>query len=94
MGYFSNGTEWEFYEAEYCTRCAHVDGPDGKSGCPIVFLHMLHNYDECNKEDSFLHVLIPRRKDGYGNEKCTMFFDKALKPLFVEANQDTPASRR
>lgn len=70
MGYFSNGTEGEMYELQYCIKCIHNMDPD--KGCPILFLHMMHNYDECDKEDSFLHVLIPRGKD-HGNERCSMF---------------------
>ncbi|MGI9485425.1 MAG: hypothetical protein ACR2RF_05995 [Geminicoccaceae bacterium] len=76
MGYFSNGTEGMAYEARYCDRCIHQNGPDGNGGCQVWLLHMLHNYEECNKEDSFLHILIPLTKDGLGNEQCTMFIDK------------------
>lgn len=73
MGYFSNGTEGMMYESEFCSRCVHQNGPDGESGCAVWLLHMLHNYEECNKPDSFLHTLIPRRKDDLGNEQCAMF---------------------
>jgi hypothetical protein len=38
---------------------------------------MIHNYEECNKKDSILHLLIPRSSDGPWNDKCTMFFGKA-----------------
>jgi len=71
MGYFSNGTEGMCYEEDYCSRCIHnnKDGPY----CPVWTLHMLHNYDECNKPDSFLHMLIPRSNDGLVNEQCRMF---------------------
>jgi len=68
MGYFSNGTEGEVYGEQYCSRCVH-----GQK-CPVMLLHLLHNYDECNNEESMLHVLIPRSKDGVGNEQCAMFF--------------------
>ena len=27
MGYFSNGTEGDMYEAQYCDKCQHQDGP-------------------------------------------------------------------
>jgi hypothetical protein len=37
-------------------------------------LHFLHNYEECNNEDSFLHSLIPR--NGIKNEQCRMFWAK------------------
>jgi hypothetical protein len=78
MGYFSNGTGGEIYEEEFCENCANWD--DG--GCAVMLAHMLHNYDECNKPDSILHLLIPRSKDGLGNEKCRMFR--------AEAPEDTP----
>lgn len=70
MGYFSNGTEGESYHEEYCAKCLH---DQQENGCPIWFLHNLHNYEECNKPDSFLHVLIPRSKENSGNEICSMF---------------------
>ncbi len=69
MGYFSNGTSNEIYMEEYCSRCVHQKLDDG--GCSVMFLHFLHNYDECNNKESMLHVLIPR--DGLKNEECTMF---------------------
>ena len=71
MGYFSNGAEGEDYEAQYCAQCRHYE-----KGCAILEAHMLYNYDECNKEDSILHLLIPRAKDGPGNEQCKMFIQR------------------
>jgi len=76
MGYFSNGTEGECYEAAYCDRCIHQDGPDGESGCAIWLAHLMHNYDECNKPDSILHLLIPLSKNGHGNEQCLLFHER------------------
>ena len=35
MGSFSNGTEGEIYQEEYCYKCIHEDG------CPIWDLHFL-----------------------------------------------------
>jgi|SRR6185503_10700741 len=67
MGYFSNGTEGMMYEDRYCDKC--VNAPD----CWILLQHLMRNYEECNKPDSILHVLIPRSKDGLGNEQCVMF---------------------
>lgn len=55
------------YQEHYCSKCVH----DEKQSCPVWLLHLLHNYEECNKPDSFLHVLIPRTKTGNG--QCTMF---------------------
>lgn len=76
MGYFSNGTEGMMYEAEYCDHCIHQDGPDGQSGCAVWLAHMLRNYEECNNDNSILHLLIPRSKDHLSNEQCAMFLKK------------------
>ena len=73
MGYFSNGTEGAEYEDEHCEKCAH----NIEDGCPILLLHLLYNYDECNKKDSFLHVLIPRDDKGQ-NMQCSMFIESAV----------------
>lgn len=72
MAYFPNETSFEFYEAEYCQHCVNntKKGEDHYC-CPIQTLHLLFNYEECSKEDSFLHMLIPR--DGIENKECTMF---------------------
>lgn len=61
------------YEAEYCDHCVHQPEAPDDGGCPILLLHGLYNYDECNNDDSMLHVLIPRTEDGIGNKQCTMF---------------------
>lgn len=85
MGYFSNGSEGEFYYEEYCSRCVHDDPEKGKH-CPIWNLHLLHNYEECNNKESFLHVLIPRNK-GF-NDACTMFVERAaMRDLFPPASE-------
>lgn len=74
MGYFSNGCEGESYFAHYCERCVHMPKRPEDGGCPVWGLHLIHNYDECNKDDSFLHVLIPRTPDKLYNEQCAMFY--------------------
>lgn len=70
MGYFANGCEGEAYEEKYCQKCIHY------IGCTVYYAHLEHNYNECNNENSILHILIPRNKDGW-NEKCTMFINEA-----------------
>lgn len=70
MGYFSNGSEAMDYEARYCNRCVHQKLNAG--GCAVWMAHLIANYDECNNDDSILHMLIPRGKKG-GNKKCLMF---------------------
>ena len=91
MGYFSNGTEGDNYEHNYCRRCIHSPLKDDDPFCPVWELHLLHNYDECNKPDSFLHTLIPRTDDGLGNKRCRMFVKDTVRPdpnqadMFAEA---------
>lgn len=75
MGYFPNGTSGDSYEEKYCNHCIHEDGPDGKSGCAVMLAHLVHNYKECNNEDSILHMLIPRKPDGF-NDKCLLYVAK------------------
>lgn len=70
MGYFSNGTEGEMYHEAYCSRCIH----DVNEDCVVWLLHLLHNYDDCNNDESILHSLIPR--EGIHNLECTMFFPR------------------
>lgn len=74
MGYFSNGCEGHDYEDRWCSRCIHRGSDDGPS-CPVWFAHLDLNYEECNNKKSILHILIPRTKDGLGNEQCRMFIE-------------------
>lgn len=71
MGYFPNGTSSMVYEERFCARCTHHNKKD-EGGCPVWLAHLLHNYTECNKPDSILHILIPRDGDG-NNKQCAMF---------------------
>lgn len=87
MGYFSNGTEGDMYEEQYCSRCIHFpDYEDPNAvGCPIIGIHMLYNSDQCKRDDQgvqtseaktvgdMLNMLIPRNKKECHNEQCTMF---------------------
>lgn len=75
MGCFSSGSEAMEYQGRYCERCVH----NKKQNCPVWLLHLMHNYAECNKPGSFLHVLIPRTKDGLGNEQCRLFLPDRLR---------------
>lgn len=79
MGYFSNGTQGMDYEEMFCSRCIHQGGKNGQGSCAVWDAHMLHNYDECNKSDSILHLLIRRgdwKKKEPWNFECEMFFEK------------------
>lgn len=70
MGYFSNGSEGEAYQEQYCHQCANWS--DDK-GCQIWLMHLMHNYVECTKKGSILHQLIPMSEDWLANLQCTMF---------------------
>ena len=72
MGYFPNGTSGMMYEDKYCSRCIHEDD---EGGCAVMLLHMIHNYRECNNDESMLHKLIQLDDDGF-NEQCRMFVAK------------------
>lgn len=74
MGYFSNGSEGEWYEAQYCNRCVHQ--PAGDIGCPVLDLHLLYNYDQLRKDSTrrALAMFIPE-KDGR-NGQCAMFWER------------------
>jgi hypothetical protein len=79
MGYFPNGTAGADYYEQYCVRCVH----DKDESCPIWNAHLIHNYDECNNEDSILHMLIPLAKDRLGNDACLLFIENpAVGDLF------------
>lgn len=69
MGYFSNGTEGMEYQAQWCERCVH----DANRNCPVWLAHLTHNYKECNKPESILHLLIPRSEDKCSNLQCLLF---------------------
>lgn len=78
MGYFSNGTEGEMYEAKYCRRCLHYEtDPDWEGHpeacCPVWLIHLMFNYEQLKNKDleTTLSLLIP--KDGVYNGQCTMF---------------------
>jgi hypothetical protein len=73
MGYFSNNDEGSAYEERYCSRCIH-GGEDLE--CPVIFVHAMYAYKECGKgsnAERILNILIPRAKNGVGNEQCKMF---------------------
>lgn len=73
MGYFSNGAEGDFYEAEFCSRCAHRDDV---RGCPVWNAHLLFAYQECDSgsnAETILNMLIPIAANAAKNERCAMF---------------------
>lgn len=73
MGYFANSEDGAQYEQQWCDRCVHQ--MDESGGCAVMTAHLLRSYEECNKQDSLLNVLIPRNQDGE-NLMCRMFKDE------------------
>lgn len=80
MGYFPNGSSFDAFEEDLCSRCLH------HQDCAVLDAHLLKNYDECNNADSILHILIPQTKDKLGNEKCRMFL--------LDPNADAPGQAK
>jgi len=79
MGYFSNGSQGEAYQAYYCYRCLNwQDKGDGRGeGCAIWDAHLLTNYTQHKNEavESILSVLIPRVEGGE-NAQCAQFIER------------------
>ena len=85
MAYFSNGTEGECYEAEYCSGCVNfrTQGDEGGDGCAILDLHLQWNYDQITAATDSLIVLAAATKhealehfiptDKGDNKQCRMF---------------------
>ena len=75
MGYFSNGTEGDIYESEYCARCVHHDHEPGEDEpCPIWMMHVLYNGKDEFQE--ILDMFIPR--DGVHNLECNMLAEPTI----------------
>lgn len=79
MGYFSNSTEGDMWEHQWCDRCVHRPNydPENWQDCPILKIHCLFNYRQMeNKEESLkevLSILIP--VDNTDNLKCSLFLE-------------------
>ncbi len=90
MGYFSNGTEGDIYEAEHCEKCVHWkhDQQTDTWGCPVMDAHTLHNYEQTENKalESVLGRLIPRGERG--NLKCSMFINAEEVKRIRRARQD------
>jgi hypothetical protein len=77
MGYFPNGTSGEQYEAEFCNHCIHQNED---TGCPVMNIHLLYNYDQLQDGQENLKqamdILIPR--PDIHSEQCSMFIRKEV----------------
>lgn len=100
MGYFPNGTSGEAYHEHFCSRCINEDAKVER-WCPIWNWHLMDNYAECNKPDSYLHKLIPRTNGDLENGQCVMFVerdgetvDPNLPPASTAASIKTPGQLR
>lgn len=94
MGYFSNGTEAELYQAYWCHRCVNWKErvEDEGEGCPVMDLHFLYGYDQIKDGMSqgvladILTMLIPQVPAPEWNGECTMFqpADVKVERIFQE----------
>lgn len=83
MGYFSNGTEADIYEHQYCVRCIHY--PENiEDMCPVWTIHFIYSHDQYENRELMdaMNRLIPNGKiklpDGReipGNLQCNMFVE-------------------
>ncbi len=78
MGYFSNGSEGDAYQEQWCYRCVH----DANNDCPVWGAHLAFNYEQLRDSKDqhgpmrqLLGMLIPERKDHLGNEQCKLFIE-------------------
>jgi|6_EtaG_2_1085325.scaffolds.fasta_scaffold03149_2 hypothetical protein len=73
MGYFSNGTEGQLYEARYCSRC----DCQSVEPCAVLNAHFIAATqvgwaDDMSPMRMILDMLIPQNRHGQNGE-CTMF---------------------
>jgi len=73
MAYFSNGTEGEDAQREFCDTCVH------SHGCPVWWLHIIWNYEACRDETKreALEILWPDRINGV-LQSCAMYHRKPI----------------
>jgi hypothetical protein len=78
MGYFSNGTEGDMYEENWCERCLHKSEGEG---CAVMLAHLVFNYEQHKDDDlkNVLDTLIP--SEGAFNAECAMYMKS--EPVFV-----------
>lgn len=71
MAYFPNGTSAEVYMGQFCEHCRNWKRDDATDtfGCPIMDLHIIHNYDDAMRPT--LDHFIPQ--DGIQTGDCKMF---------------------
>lgn len=88
MGYFSNGTEGEWYEKKICSRCVHHVNDPEKESCTVWSIHLLYNYGQERNLDlkDVLDGLIPRSNVPGYNDLCTMFHPS--KPEYATHGDD------
>jgi hypothetical protein len=96
VGYFSNGSEGDWYENKYCAKCANFIDEGMGQNCPILELHAIYNYDQHDKTKDTIEfewstnlrtivgLFIPRVKIGdiTGNGMCKMYL--CNKPVLGE----------
>ena len=90
MAYFSNGSEGCGAESRNCDLCQHQGEHDsGETGCPILLIHALYNYDQRKEGQAILKhtmdILWPRQKDGFAG-KCSFLRHKTAEQQTEQFN--------
>jgi hypothetical protein len=93
VGYFSNSTENDIYQASYCEKCVHFSLDDE---CPVMFLHAIWNYDAVGRsadetKAAALENFIPTIAQPPGNGECRMFIQSnaSIKHHWVPEDKET-----
>lgn len=81
MGFFSNGTEGDRFEARFCARCVNLRADEFGNACPVWRLHEDWNGEQLEDEvkQMALDLLMPRTEGGLDN-RCAMFHARPLTP--------------
>jgi hypothetical protein len=81
VAYFANGSEGDYYEDKYCSKCVHEEN------CAVLHLHSIWNYQawggnipctalpESKVKFEALNTLWPREDDHNG--ECSMFYQRS-----------------
>jgi hypothetical protein len=87
MGYFSNGSEGEHFEARWCDRCVNREATEDApyNNCPIWTAHLFYCHDAVSEENAgrllarnILGLLIAEEGPPNFKQSCTMFRESVV----------------
>lgn len=91
MAYFSNGTDGQIYQEEFCLKCVNwVDLNDGRGfGCPIMDAHMVFETLKGPQAEVLRHFIPDSTFDddhALCHSDCIMF--KTLNSIGLEGDKE------